>query len=299
MTPFERALRVRELWPWLPVFRVVAETEHLPTASDVLHVSASALSRTIRLLEAEVKEPLFDRRGRSLQLNAAGQVLLLRVRDAMRLMDEALEELAGGNRRGTVRLSVTAPLAAVGLVDALETLELEAPGLVPELVSETPARINDALRSGSIDLALSEIAEQAADIAIEELAQFEHRIWCGKQHARVRGRSGMDQLLKSKFVVATDHGSWRDPWPPHLERRVGLRVSEMQAAIDACSTGNFLVVLPETIAAHGGLHRVNVPFCERTSLYLIRRPPLPVRGRIDLVADAVHTWAAGLRGAWR
>ena len=44
-------LRLLELWSWLPAFRFVAETEHLPTASDLLYTSPSALSRTVKQLE--------------------------------------------------------------------------------------------------------------------------------------------------------------------------------------------------------------------------------------------------------
>ena len=31
-------LRLVELWPYLPAFRAVAETEHLPSAAERLHV---------------------------------------------------------------------------------------------------------------------------------------------------------------------------------------------------------------------------------------------------------------------
>ena len=80
----ERVRRLARFWNWLPAFRVTAETAHLPTASEALHISPSALSRTIRLLEEDVGQPLFDRVGRNIALNAAGQRLLAAVRDAMR-----------------------------------------------------------------------------------------------------------------------------------------------------------------------------------------------------------------------
>src|SRR5262245_24932867 len=35
----DRAARLTELWSWLPAFRAVAETQHLPTAAAALHVS--------------------------------------------------------------------------------------------------------------------------------------------------------------------------------------------------------------------------------------------------------------------
>ena len=53
MTEHLPSERVSRIWNWLPVFRAVAETEHLPTASELLYVTPSALSRTIRLLEKD------------------------------------------------------------------------------------------------------------------------------------------------------------------------------------------------------------------------------------------------------
>lgn len=84
----DRAARLAELWSWLPAFRTVAETQHLPTAAAVLHVSPSALSRSVGLLEAALGQPLFRRVGRRLQLDRAGELLLAATRDAMRRLDD-------------------------------------------------------------------------------------------------------------------------------------------------------------------------------------------------------------------
>jgi len=43
----ERVRRLYQLWTWLGAFRGVGETQHLPTASEELRVSASSLSRAI------------------------------------------------------------------------------------------------------------------------------------------------------------------------------------------------------------------------------------------------------------
>ena len=75
--------RLSDLWNRLPVFKTVAQTEHLPTASKMLHITAPAISRTIRLLEDEIGQPLFRREGRNLQLNAAGRRLLSAVSQVM------------------------------------------------------------------------------------------------------------------------------------------------------------------------------------------------------------------------
>ena len=74
--------RLFRVWNWLPAFRAVAETEHLPTASTVLNVTPSALSRSIKHLEEELGQQLFLRVGRRLELSPAGHELLRALRES-------------------------------------------------------------------------------------------------------------------------------------------------------------------------------------------------------------------------
>jgi len=84
----------------LPTFRLVARLQNLRAAAGELHLSHSAVSQQIQLLEAQIGLPLFDRRGRSLTLNAAGAAL-------QRAVEPALDALAAGVR--------TAQAAAAGV----------------------------------------------------------------------------------------------------------------------------------------------------------------------------------------
>lgn len=73
----------------LPAFRAAARLQNLRAAATQLHLTHSAVSQQIKLLETQLGVPLFDRRGRSLVLNAAGAALL-------RAVDPALDGLAQG-----------------------------------------------------------------------------------------------------------------------------------------------------------------------------------------------------------
>jgi DNA-binding transcriptional LysR family regulator len=57
----DRFRRVAQLWNWLPAFRGVAEHENPQRAASVLGVSASALSRTVKLLEDALGAEVFVR----------------------------------------------------------------------------------------------------------------------------------------------------------------------------------------------------------------------------------------------
>jgi DNA-binding transcriptional LysR family regulator len=78
----EPSPKIADLWSSLPVFQIVAETEHLPSAARALSLSKSAISRIIKRLEHRLGYALFDRPYGRLKLNAAGVQLLAAVRDA-------------------------------------------------------------------------------------------------------------------------------------------------------------------------------------------------------------------------
>lgn len=74
----------------LPAFRAVARLGNLRAAAQELHLTHSAVSQQIKLLEEQVGFELFDRRGRRIVLNAAGATLQRAVEPALDRLDEGL-----------------------------------------------------------------------------------------------------------------------------------------------------------------------------------------------------------------
>ena len=56
----------------LRYFKKTAELEHITKAAQELHVAQPSLSRTISMLEDELKVKLFNRKGKSIELNEYG-----------------------------------------------------------------------------------------------------------------------------------------------------------------------------------------------------------------------------------
>ena len=69
-------------------------------ASDLLHVSASAINRQISLLEMSLGAPVFERgRGRNkLKLTSAGKIFLAHARTAANAMEQARSEIREHSR---------------------------------------------------------------------------------------------------------------------------------------------------------------------------------------------------------
>jgi LysR family glycine cleavage system transcriptional activator len=91
----------------LTAFRAVAELENLRAAAEVLHLTHSAVSQQIRVLEERVGFALFERRGRRVVLNAAGHALLRSVQAALSLLDDGVQAAAAAAGGESQRLRVT------------------------------------------------------------------------------------------------------------------------------------------------------------------------------------------------
>ncbi len=91
----------------LTAFRAVAELEKLRAAADALHLTHSAVSQQIRVLEEQLGFALFERRGRRVVLNPAGQALLRSVQGALSLLDDGVQAAAAAAGGETQRLRVT------------------------------------------------------------------------------------------------------------------------------------------------------------------------------------------------
>ena len=82
----------------LKYFVETAREENMTRASEILHIAQPALSQSISRLEDELGVKVFDRVGRRIRLNAAGNELLRTVEPmlaTLSAMPERLQEIAG------------------------------------------------------------------------------------------------------------------------------------------------------------------------------------------------------------
>lgn len=78
----------------LPTFRVVAQLQNLRAAAERLHLTHSAVSHQLRALEQQLGHALFERRGRRLVLNSAGEALLASTERALAELERGVAAAA-------------------------------------------------------------------------------------------------------------------------------------------------------------------------------------------------------------
>lgn len=132
----------------LPTFRTVARLANLRAAAVELHLTHSAVSQQIRLLEEQIGFQLFDRRGRRVVLNAAGQALLGRTEAALALLDEGLQAAAAaaGGSEQRLRVTVIPSFAQRWLLPRMQRWRERHPDIAFEV--EASQRLVDLQRDG-------------------------------------------------------------------------------------------------------------------------------------------------------
>jgi DNA-binding transcriptional LysR family regulator len=95
-------------------FFAIAQERSIRKAADRAHISASAMSRQMALLEEEIGQPLLERRARGVVLTGAGALLLEHIRRLMAQEQDLRTDIAelNGLRSGHVRIALGNGFAA-------------------------------------------------------------------------------------------------------------------------------------------------------------------------------------------
>ncbi len=153
----------------LRYFLKIAEHGSFTKAAYDCSVSQPALSQQISKLEKELRQPLFERRGRSIRLTPAGQVLHLRADKILQMVDDAKKQITDDGQTGRISLSAIPTVAPYLLPVILN----RAGSLFPKadfVISEDSS--GDLLKrcsNGDVDVGILALPATAKHLTIEPL----------------------------------------------------------------------------------------------------------------------------------
>lgn len=141
----------------LRYFLEVVRVGSIAEASERLNVAASAISRQIAKLEAELGAPLFERRPRGMVPSAAGELLAQHARRTMLGAERVVTEIRRlkGLERGRVRISCTEGFATNFVPVAIGLFRHAYPGISFEMHVGGPREVTRMVREGDVDLGIS------------------------------------------------------------------------------------------------------------------------------------------------
>ena len=188
----------------LEILQAIAETGSFTACGRKLHVSQSAISRQILLLEAELGEPLFLRVGRQVRMTPAaeslvqlGQRVFHDVRETVGAITDRTREL-----RGTLRLSGGMTVCLYVFPPLLKHLRRVHPQLDVRLRVATADRSVEEIRAGRIDVGLLTLPIEESDLVSLPVLREELLVVTPPRHPLARRpRLLADDLANYPFVL--------------------------------------------------------------------------------------------------
>ena len=168
-------------------FIAVAESGSVASASRMLNIAQSALTKSLLELEAELGSSLFERSSKGMALTPQGHRFLLSARkvigsvaDALRLngVDSASE------LRGVLAVGVTSLVAGYYLSELFSRFRRNCPAVEVFVTEDTPRFLEHLLINGELDVAImvsNALSEPQAMVA-ETLTRSPNRVWLAANH---------------------------------------------------------------------------------------------------------------------
>jgi LysR family transcriptional regulator, cyn operon transcriptional activator len=174
----------------LRYFLAVAEAGSFTRAADRLGLSQPSVSQQMRDLEAALRVPLFQRRGRRILLTPRGLIFQEHARAILHQLETFLQELNSepGQLRGALRLGVI-PVLNVALVPHLIGLfGANHPGISVTVEEISSTEIETGLEEGRMDVGLGFVTRHSPNLRYERLCQDKFAVIVSEIHPWAKRR---------------------------------------------------------------------------------------------------------------
>jgi DNA-binding transcriptional LysR family regulator len=193
----------------LRLFLVVLEEGSLRRAADRLHLSQSAITRQLQLLEHDLGGRVLERTSSGVRPTNGGNALAEKAKTLLADYDSSMAEVRrlvrGEGER--LRIGYIASAAQEYLGPALAALRRAYPRLKVKMLDQTPGEMIGALRQGEIDLAftLHGVDLLSRDFYARKLAAVRSLVVLPASHRLATERQvSLSQLRGETFVRGSD-----------------------------------------------------------------------------------------------
>lgn len=270
----------------------LARTGSFSQSAAALFLTQPALSRSIRALEAELGQPLFDRAGRRSELTPYGREAVARAQELVQAADELRESgrRAGAEETGVLRVGLGSGPGAMLMTPLLLKMAQERPRLQVEVARGGTELLVAALRERRLDALVVDARSlrPAPDLDVQALHDMRGSFMVRPGHPLLRRAAVSFDALLAYPVASTPLSDEvarvlveRYGLQAHPEQCVTLRCEELPSLVDITRQSD-AVLLAIRAAAPDLVELALQPALDATARFglvtLRRRTPPPGLG---------------------
>lgn len=188
----------------LKVFSAVAESGSLVAAAVKVHLTPSAISHSLKSLEGDLGCRLFERVGKRMVLNQAGEQLLSQIQGPLSALDSAAEAIKRLGKWGHTRLRIAASAAACQhiLPKVIRDLKKNDGEIELHIESGDTPRAIELLRSNKVDLAFAIAPGNSNGLELRPIFRDELMFVFSASHPWSDGRPiTRDEIRAQQFII--------------------------------------------------------------------------------------------------
>lgn len=214
----------------LRVFVAIARHGSFSRAGEAIGLTQSAISHSVKELEAEVGVRLLDRTTREVVLTDAGLRLANRVE---RLLDELQAALLdarsfGVQRSGTVRVATSQTISAHLMPQCIAAGEREYPEIRIMLRDQAQQQVLHSVRNSEVDFGIVVDPVQAVDLECEAVLHEHFLLLCRDDHPFAAQQAVRWSALNGCRLVLQDYASGSRPLIDSALRQQGVEAQVVQ-----------------------------------------------------------------------
>jgi DNA-binding transcriptional LysR family regulator len=193
----------------LEIIRAIADTGSFTAAGAKLHVSQSAISRQILLLEDELGEPVFHRIGRRIRITPAGESLLQLSHRVFQDLQDTVSAISDKQEslNGSMRLVGGMTVCLYVFPALLAEMRRVHPHLDLKITVGSAERSIAMLRSGAGDLGLITLPVDAADLVSVPVLEEELLLVTYPSHPFAKKKTITPADLTREHFIVFESGS--------------------------------------------------------------------------------------------
>ncbi|MCP1106807.1 LysR family transcriptional regulator [Serratia nevei] len=214
----------------LRVFVAVARHGSFSRAGEAIGLTQSAVSHSVKELEAEAGVRLLDRTTREVVLTDAGLRLANRVE---RLLDELQAALLdarsfGVQRSGTVRVATSQTISAHLMPQCIAAGERQYPEIRIMLRDQAQQQVLHSVRNAEVDFGIVVDPVQAVDLECEAVLHEPFLLLCRDDHPFAAQQAVRWSALNGCRLVLQDYASGSRPLIDSALRQQGVEAQVVQ-----------------------------------------------------------------------
>jgi len=236
-------------------FIAVAESGSVASASRMLNIAQSALTKSLLELESELGSSLFARSSKGMALTPQGHRFLLGARKVIGSVADALRMNgvdSASELTGVLAVGVTSLVAGYYLSELFSRFRRTCPAVEVFVTEDTPRFLEHLLINGELDVAImvsNALSEPQAMVA-ETLTRSPNRVWLAANHPlTARDELTLAECAEHDHVVLEADridDVMKAVWSRHqLKPRAILRTSSLEAVRSLVGAGAGIAVLPD------------------------------------------------------